>query len=131
MRDALKHHRTAGSTALPGCRARHPHLGLFEPKGCAAAVRAMVLGASNQWFSLLVKALYIPALGTELVALVDKHWDRLFKVSSVDILSFALDTMPELSTAAHTRSGGDLGGNPSQAEGRRRSTGRASGPYGA
>jgi hypothetical protein len=29
----------------------------------------MVLGASNQWFSLLVKLLYIPALGTELVAL--------------------------------------------------------------
>lgn len=96
MRDALKHHRTAGSTALPGCRARHPHLGLFDPNGCTAPMRAMVLGASNQWFSLLVKALYIPALGTELVALVEKHWDRLFKVSSVDILSFALDTMPEL-----------------------------------
>ncbi len=97
MRDALKHHRTPGSAALPGCRARHPHLGGFDPKGCKAPMRAMVLGASNQWFSLLVKALYIPALGSELVALVDKHWGRLFKVSSPDILSFALETIPELS----------------------------------
>lgn len=97
MREALKHHRTPGSNALPSCRARHPHLGWFDPKGCTAQVRAMVLGASNQWFSLLAKALYIPALGSELAALVDKHWGRLSKVGSLEILAFALDTMPELS----------------------------------
>ena len=96
MRDALKHHRTPGSAALPGCRARHPHLGWFDPKGCKSPVRAMVLGASNQWFSLLVKSLYIPSLGSELAALVEKHWDKLFKVTSPEILSFALDGMPEL-----------------------------------
>ncbi|WP_377449672.1 DrmB family protein [Rhodococcoides fascians] len=97
MRDALKHHRTEGSIALPGCRARHPHLGWFDPKGCTAPVRAMVLGASNQWFSLLAKALYIPALGTELAALIEKHWAPLSKVTGLEILTFALTTIPELS----------------------------------
>lgn len=97
MRDALKHHRTAGSIALPRCRARHPHLGWFDPKGCTAQVRAMVLGASNQWFSLLAKTLYIPALGSELVALVDRHWAQLLKVGSPEVLAFAFETMPELS----------------------------------
>jgi len=96
MRDALKHHRTIGSTALPGCRARHPHLGWFDPKGCASPVRAMVLGASNQWFSLLAKALYIPEHGTELATLVETHWARLAAVTSSEILTFAL-SMPELS----------------------------------
>jgi hypothetical protein len=33
MRDALKHHRTAGSTALPGFRARHPTWECSTPKG--------------------------------------------------------------------------------------------------
>jgi len=48
MKDALAHHRTPGSNALPCCRGRHPHLGWFDPAGCTAPVRAMVLGASNQ-----------------------------------------------------------------------------------
>lgn len=95
MRDALRHHRTSGSTALPGCRARHPHLGWFDPSGCTAPVRAMVLGASNQWFPLLARALYIPDLGSEIATLVDQHWARLAKVTSPEVLAYALDT-PEL-----------------------------------
>ena len=55
LRDALRHHSYPGSAALPACRARHPHLGWFDLKGCTAPARAMVLGASNQWFSLLAK----------------------------------------------------------------------------
>lgn len=96
MRDALRHHRTQGSAALPGCRGRHPHLGSFDPLGCKAPVRVMVLGASNQWFSLLVKALYIPALGDELASLVEKHWARLTIVTSPEILSYALQNIPAL-----------------------------------
>ena len=92
MKDALAHHRTAGSTALPRCRARHPHLGWFDPAGCQATVRAMVLGASNQWFGLLAKALYIPDTGSELVGLVDKHWAVLRKVTSAAVLDFAVET---------------------------------------
>jgi hypothetical protein len=92
MKDALAHHRTAGSTALPRCRARHPHLGWFDPAGCQATVRTMVLGASNQWFGLLAKALYIPDTGSELVGLVDKHWAVLRKVTSPAVLDFAVDT---------------------------------------
>jgi len=37
MRDALRHHRTLDSTALPACRARHPHLGWFDPAGWVPA----------------------------------------------------------------------------------------------
>ncbi|MEV6872233.1 DUF1998 domain-containing protein [Amycolatopsis sp. NPDC051128] len=96
MKDALAHHRTPGSIALPGCRARHPHLGWFDPAGCIAPVRAMVLGASNQWFSLIAKALYIPDLGSELAAMVEKHWARLGKVHNEEILDYALTTTPEL-----------------------------------
>lgn len=96
MRDALRHHRVHGSTALPGCRARHPHLGWFDPKGCTAPVRAMVLGASNQWFSLLTKALYIPELGNDIAVLVERHWGYLSKVDSPGTLGFALSAIPAL-----------------------------------
>jgi len=104
MRDALRHHRTPGSTALPGCRARHPQLGWFDPAGCTAPIRAMVLGASNQWFSLLARALYIPDLGSEIATLVDTHWARLSKVRSPEVLTYALDATPELAPMrAHDR----------------------------
>jgi len=96
MKDALAHHRVPGSTALPRCRARHPHLGWFDPEGCGATIRAMVLGASNQWFSLLARSLYIPDTGSEIATLVDRHWSLLGKVSSPEVLRFALDTQPEI-----------------------------------
>ena len=96
MRDALRHHRTVGSAALPGCRARHPHLGWFDPAGCSETVRAMVLGASNQWFSLLARALYIPDLGSDLAIAVDKHWSGLGIVTSPEVLAYALQATPKL-----------------------------------
>jgi hypothetical protein len=96
MRDALRHHRVSGSTALPSCRARHPHLGWFDPDGCTAPVRAMILGASNQWFSLLTKALYIPEIGNQLAILIEKHWGQLSTVDSKGTLGWALKAMPEL-----------------------------------
>ncbi len=100
MRDALRHHRTPGSNALPGCRARHPHLGWFDPDGCTAPVRAMVLGASNQWFSLIARALYIPDLGSKLTTLVEQHWPKLNKVTSPEVLAYALTTTSELAPLA-------------------------------
>ena len=96
MRDALRHHRVPGSVALPGCRARHPHLGWFDPDGCTSPVRAMILGASNQWFSLLTKALYIPEIGNQLAILIEKHWGQLSTVDSKGTLGWALKAMPEL-----------------------------------
>lgn len=96
MRDALRHHRNPGSIALPGCRARHPHLGWFDPSGCTAPVRAMVLGASNQWFSLLARALYIPDLGSQIFTIVDQHWARLANIGSPEVLAYALEATAEL-----------------------------------
>jgi hypothetical protein len=96
MRDALGHHRDPGKMALPGCRARHPHLGWYDPEGCTAPVRAMVLGASNQWFSLLAKALYIPEIGNDLAVLIEKHWGHLSTVDSKATLGWALKAMTDL-----------------------------------
>jgi hypothetical protein len=96
MKDALAHHRTPGSVALPTCRGRHPHLGSFDAAGCGVPLRAMVLGASNQWFGLSARALYIPDLGSELAAIVEKHWGLLGKIKNEDILEYAVETTPEL-----------------------------------
>lgn len=95
LREALNHHNTQGSTALPACRGRHPHLSMFEP--CGRVLRAMVLGASNQWFGLHEKALYIPDIGSRTFEIVDSLWPHLIKVPNRDALSYAVTVDPVLS----------------------------------
>jgi hypothetical protein len=95
LREALGHHNTPGSNALPACRGRHPHLGTFT-SDCGRTLRAMVLGASNQWFGVHEKALYIPDTGSKVFEKVDALWGHLAKVGSRDTLSFAVDMMTEL-----------------------------------
>lgn len=62
---------------LPACRGRHPHLGIFEQGGCPATPRAMVLGASNLWFSQVLSSLYLPDAGGDLATLVRDNWHIL------------------------------------------------------
>lgn len=95
LREALSHHNTQGSMALPACRGRHPHLSLFEP--CGRVLRAMVLGASNTWFGLHEKALYIPDIGSRTFEVVDSLWPHLVKVPNRDALSYAVNVDPALS----------------------------------
>lgn len=45
---------------LPRCRARHPHLDWFDPKGCSEEVKTLMIGAANLWFSSLVSTLVLP-----------------------------------------------------------------------
>lgn len=89
MADALRHHRMPQRGFLPGCRGRHPHLGTYDDT-CEAQVRAMVLGASNQWFGLVESALYVPHQRGELEKMVDGSWPRLRDVTSREVLEFAL-----------------------------------------
>jgi hypothetical protein len=96
MRDALKHHSDPYKEILPLCRGRNPHLGAFEPSGCGKTVRAMVLGASNQWFSLLARALYIPDQGSALNEVVTKHWPKLASVEDRPSLDMAVKYADEL-----------------------------------
>jgi hypothetical protein len=96
MRDALKHHSDPYQEILPVCRGRNPHLGAFEPGGCGKTVRAMVLGASNQWFSVLARALYIPDQSSLLNELVTKNWPKLASVESRGDLDGAVKYADEL-----------------------------------
>lgn len=100
MRDALNHHRNNDSLALPLCRGRHPHLGSFDKGGCGNGVRAMVLGASNQWFSLIDRALYIPDQTSRVSELVTQHWPKLSGVGSRAELDVAVKYADELKPLA-------------------------------
>lgn len=68
---------------LPACRGRRPHLRDFEPDGCEVEhVRAMLQGASNSWFPVILSALSIPTSADQLSQLVDDHWVTLEKAQS-------------------------------------------------
>jgi hypothetical protein len=78
-----------GEASLPTCRARHPHLGVFETGGCTAQVKLLVVGASNQWFARTMSVLSVPRTeASALATLVEKHWDVLGGVTDRTLLSF-------------------------------------------
>lgn len=58
---------------LPRCRGRHPHLGTYK-SGCTEPLRALLLGASNGWFPVLLSALSIPTRQGKLEQLVEENW---------------------------------------------------------
>ncbi|MGH3623025.1 MAG: DrmB family protein, partial [Sciscionella sp.] len=77
MREAMGQR---GEQNLPQCRARHPHLGTFDPSGCASPIRpkVLVVGASNQWFAQTLSTLSVPAsTGSELDTQVEKYWQAV------------------------------------------------------
>ncbi len=55
----------AGAAKLPGCRGRHPHLDAFEPKGCGAETKLMLIGASNLWFPSTLSIIVMPESAEE------------------------------------------------------------------
>ena len=61
---------------LPRCRGRHPHLQRFD-SGCTQPTRALLLGASNAWFSVYRSALTIPTVTGDIEQKVAEHWDDL------------------------------------------------------
>ena len=50
---------------LPRCRGRHPHLDAFEPNGCGAETKLMVVGASNLWFPATFSIIVMPESAAE------------------------------------------------------------------
>lgn len=92
MRQALGQR---GAQNLPRCRARHPHLGVFE-SNCESSQppKVLVIGASNQWFAQTLSALSVPAsTGSELDTLVEKHWDAISGLPS-QMYTFAREHVP-------------------------------------
>jgi hypothetical protein len=74
--------------ALPACRGRRPHLRDFE-EGCPEDSEAILLGASNSWFPMILSVLSVPAESGELEQLVESHWVILDKATSTDMIGFA------------------------------------------
>jgi hypothetical protein len=73
---------------MPTCRGRRPHLRDFDPEGCELNMRAILLGASNAWFPVMLSTVAIPVQTDRLAQLVDDDWARLRDVDSVEILKY-------------------------------------------
>ena len=70
--------------AIGPCTRRHPHFGpRYQSEECQdGEPRTMLLGASNQWFSVMASALSIPVDTNELAGLVSKHWTKLSPIQN-------------------------------------------------
>ena len=55
----------AGAAKLPKCRGRHPNLDAFEPGGCGAQTKLMLIGASNLWFAATLSIIVMPESAQE------------------------------------------------------------------
>jgi hypothetical protein len=90
-----------GDTAkkvMPLCRGRRPHLRDFEDDGCDEQMSTLLLGASNTWFPVLLRALSIPKAADPLANLVDFYWPQLSKATSeqnVDLM-LSLGVLPHM-----------------------------------
>lgn len=84
----------AGS--LPCCRGRHPQLGIIDEKKCEEENRAILLGASNLWFSTTIKVLALPTASSSLGQLIDDLWHTIDDIDSKATLDFAVKNMPVL-----------------------------------
>ena len=73
--------------SMPYCRGRRPHLRDYERDGCSERMRAIVLGASNMWFPLVLSSIALPDATDELERLVEENWATLQAVTSKEILS--------------------------------------------
>ena len=72
---------------LPPCRGRHPHLRVYDPNGCDVDhLTAILQGASNSWFPVMLSALSVPHSTDKLAQLVTDNWVTLDKATSLEIL---------------------------------------------
>jgi len=74
---------------LGPCGGRHPHLRRRET--CTASPEALLLGATNAWFSVTESLITIPSSKDPLVEAVAGWWDKAQKVDSVAKVAFARD----------------------------------------
>ncbi len=77
---------------MPACRGRRPHLRDYEQDGCTEKMRAIILGASNSWFPVLLGAIAIPETTDRLDLLVDENWGLLQKITNRDRLEFSFES---------------------------------------
>lgn len=63
------------ATSLPVCRGRHPHLDSFE--ACGRPTRTLVLGATNSWFPMQLRAFTLPRDHDPLNHSIVEFWPQL------------------------------------------------------
>jgi hypothetical protein len=81
------------------CSAHHPHLRRTDTNGCQEVARAILLGASNSWFPLVMSALSLPpSAADKLGLLVAEHWAALKDIPTLEVATYvtAPSRMPEL-----------------------------------
>lgn len=71
-----------GRDELSHCRGRMPHLRTFDDHPCDAQQRAILLGASNSWFPVMLSALSIPSTTDKLGQLIEANWVELEECES-------------------------------------------------
>lgn len=87
-----------GKENLPQCRGRNPHLRTFDDN-CDQQMKALLLGASNSWFPIVLSALSLPTGSQKIDKIVDKNWPVLQKANSPENLEAivgALQAMGQL-----------------------------------
>lgn len=70
---------------LPACRGRHPHLDTFDSE-CTAPPRAVLLGATNSWFSVSISVLAIPQAKNNLSQVIIDGWTYFQGLQSLEQL---------------------------------------------
>jgi hypothetical protein len=71
-----------GKAELCHCKGRWPHLRKFDEDPCQGRQRAILLGASNSWFPVMLSALHIPATTDKLGQLIEMNWAELEECES-------------------------------------------------
>jgi len=72
-----------GREELARCRGRWPHLRKYDEDACEGRQRAILLGASNSWFPIMLSVLSIPSTADKLGQLVEWNWAELEECESV------------------------------------------------
>ena len=71
-----------GKDELSKCRGRWPHLRKYDEEKCDGIQRAILLGASNSWFPIMLSVLSIPSTTDKLGQLVELNWSELEECES-------------------------------------------------
>ena len=71
-----------GREELARCQGRWPHLRKYDEDPCEGKQRAILLGASNSWFPIMLSVLSIPTTTDKLGQLVELNWAELEECES-------------------------------------------------
>lgn len=81
------------------CRGHHPHLRRTDSMPCQEGARTISLGASNNWFPLVMSALSLPPrTADKLTLLLTENWAVLKDIPSLQVAQYvtAPSRMPQL-----------------------------------